>query len=96
MDEARLDLCPECHKPVRKIISRCRAAVIEYSDEHADVEKKISGYEKSGRWSHAAELADTYSSETGDRQLKTRALDNYEKAGYSPPSTDGSVPGEKK
>ena len=33
-------------------------------------------------WSHAAELADTHSERTRDAGLRTRALDNYEKAGY--------------
>jgi hypothetical protein len=33
-------------------------------------------------WSHAAELADKHSETTGDGSLKTRALDNYKKAGY--------------
>ena len=46
------------------------------------MEKKIKEYEKSGMWSHAAELADTHSEKTGDNGLKNRALENYSKAGY--------------
>ena len=33
-------------------------------------------------WSHAAELADKHSEKTQDKGLKTRALENYKKAGY--------------
>lgn len=80
--EESLLVCPECGKAVRKIISRCRAAVTEPSDEHRHVESRIKDYETSGMWSHAAELADKHSEKTRDRSLKTRALDNYKKAGY--------------
>jgi hypothetical protein len=38
--------------------------------------------EKSGMWSHAAELADKHSENINDKSLKTRALENYKKAGY--------------
>jgi len=47
------------------------------------VENKIKGYEKDGKWSHAAELADKHSEKTGDSNLKMRALDNYKNAGYN-------------
>ena len=33
-------------------------------------------------WSHAAELADKQSEKTKDKGLKTRAIENYKKAGY--------------
>jgi hypothetical protein len=33
-------------------------------------------------WSHAAELADTHAEKIKDKNLKTRALENYKKAGY--------------
>lgn len=33
-------------------------------------------------WSHAAELADKHSEKIKDKGLKTRALDDYKKAGY--------------
>ena len=33
-------------------------------------------------WSHAAELADKQSEKTRDKNLKTRALENYKQAGY--------------
>jgi len=46
------------------------------------VNKRISGYEKEGMWSHAAELADTHSEKVGDHDMKMRALDDYKKAGY--------------
>ncbi|MFH0843875.1 MAG: zinc ribbon domain-containing protein [Pseudomonadota bacterium] len=80
--EAPLSLCPDCGKKIKKIISWCRAAVMEVSEKHTMVENKIKGYEREGMWSHAAELADKHSEKVKDKGLKLRALDNYRKAGY--------------
>ncbi len=77
-----LSECPSCHQAVRKLISRCHAAIIETSDEALRTESQITEYEKEGRWSHAAELADKHSEKTEDKALKTRALEDYRKAGY--------------
>ena len=55
---------------------------METSEEHVSVSNKITEYEKSGMWSHAAELADKHSENIKDKSLKTRALENYKKAGY--------------
>lgn len=57
---------------------------MERSDEGARVETRIREYEKKGMWSHAAELADKYSEKSKDSEMKMRAIDNYEKAGYGP------------
>ncbi len=75
--------CPQCGQPLKKIISWCHSAVMEKSEEHTGVEKKIKDYENSGRWSHAAELADKQSEKIKDKNLKIRALENYKKAGYN-------------
>ncbi len=75
--------CQHCGNKVKKIISWCRSAVVETSEAHAAVSKKITEYEKSGKWSHAAELADKHSEDIKDQSLKMRALDNYKKAGYN-------------
>ncbi|MBN2033617.1 MAG: zinc ribbon domain-containing protein [Deltaproteobacteria bacterium] len=80
--EEPLKACPKCGGPVKRIISRCRFAVVESSDRNRQVESKIRDYEASGMWSHAAELADKHSEKIKDKGLKTRALDNYKKAGY--------------
>ena len=80
--EKPLSICLHCGQPVKKIISWCRSAVMETAEEHVRVSNKISEYEKSGMWSHAAELADTHSEKVGDRDMKMRALDDYKKAGY--------------
>jgi putative FmdB family regulatory protein len=80
--EDPLRFCPACGHRVRKIISWCRSAVVEVSEEQTRMEKKISEYETAGMWSHAAELADSRSEKTEDPALKIRALENYEKAGY--------------
>ena len=80
--DPHLTACPECKKKVKRLVSLCHAAVMDQSDANICVERQIKEHEKSGRWSHAAELADTHSEKTKDDSLKTRALDNYKKAGY--------------
>ena len=82
MEEKTLTVCPSCGQKVRKVPSCFRAAVIESCEEHVSVEKKIGEYEKRGMWSHAAELADKHSEKIKDKNIKMRALDNYNKAGY--------------
>lgn len=67
---------------MKKVISRCSAAITERSEDSLRVEKKVKEYESSGMWSHAAELADKHSEKTKDKSLRMRALDNYRKAGY--------------
>jgi putative FmdB family regulatory protein len=84
MAEEPLAACPQCGRAVKRIISWCRSAVVETSEEHRRVESKIKDYETSGMWSHAAELADKHSEKVKDKSLKMRALDNYRKAGYDP------------
>jgi putative FmdB family regulatory protein len=83
IDEKPLNQCPSCGNKVRKIISWCRSAVVENHEGNVRVEKQIKDYERSGLWSHAAELADKHSEKTKDKGLKMRALDNYKKAGYN-------------
>ena len=93
LHDTPVNACPECGQAVRRVVSRFRAAVIDYSLEHAAVEDRITGYEREGRWSHAAELADAHSSKINDAGLKERALDNYAKAGYDPGSVDSGSGG---
>jgi len=80
--ENPLEACPNCGRKIRKVISRCHAAVMETPDEHVRVVEQIADYEKAGLWSHAAELADKHAEKTKDSELKTRALEDYRKAGY--------------
>ena len=82
INESPLSVCPICGNKVNKLISLCRSAVIEESLEDTTVNKNLKKYEKSGMWSHAAELADKHSEKNKDQNLKTRALENYKKAGY--------------
>lgn len=82
MNDTPLLSCPECGREVKKTVSLCRAAIIETSTESARVEKQLKAYEKQGMHSHAAELADTHSEKTNDSHLKSRANENYKKAGY--------------
>ena len=94
LNEPPLTYCPSCGNKVRKVISWCRAAVIETPEEHVKVERQIAEYEKQGMWSHAAELADKHSEKTKDKDLKMRALEDYEKAGYDARSLEGYVSSE--
>ena len=82
INEKPLSTCLRCGKKVKKIVSWCHSAVMEESGEHTSTKKKIKEYEKSGMWSHAAELADKHAAKIKDKGLKTRALENYKKAGY--------------
>jgi putative FmdB family regulatory protein len=83
-----LSKCPECGEKIKKVISWCRAAVIDTPQDHQLIEKQIGEYEKKGMWSHAAELADKHSEKTKDSSTKMRALDNYKKAGYDTKTLD--------
>jgi hypothetical protein len=89
VNEKPLSECPCCGERVRRIISRCHAAVAEPSEEYSKVEKEVKEFEMAGMHSHAAELADKYSHKTHDNLLKERALENYKKAGYDFDSTTG-------
>ena len=87
-NEELLTSCPECGNKIKKVISWCRAAMIETSETYTQAKNSISDYEKQGMWSHAAELADKQSEKSHDKNLKIRALDNYKKAGYNPSMLD--------
>jgi putative FmdB family regulatory protein len=75
IDAKPLSKCPKCQAPIRRLMSRFRALVAEASDEVSTAEKRIREFEKEGRWSHAAELAD----KSG---LEVRAREDYKRAGY--------------
>jgi putative FmdB family regulatory protein len=82
MDANPLSECPNCGQRIRKLVSRCYLVITEKPEESIKVGREIKEFEKAGRWSHAAELADTYSEKIGNKELKSRALDAYKKAGY--------------
>jgi len=80
INEDPLKMCPHCHAPVTRVysVSSFRMG----SEKRNPVENQIRDYEKKGLYSHAAELADKEAEKTKREDLKTRALDNYKKAGY--------------
>jgi putative FmdB family regulatory protein len=80
--------CPECGAPVQRVVSRCRAVVAAHDAAQARAGSAVADYERQGKWSHAAELAEKLSATTKDQSLRDRALDNYKKAGYGAASLD--------
>jgi putative FmdB family regulatory protein len=94
LSERPLSTCPDCGGPVRKLVSLCRAAVMETSPEHARVQRQISDYEKAGMWSHAAELADKHAEKVKDKGIRLRAVENYAKAGYDSARLDKHINSE--
>ncbi len=86
--ESPVETCPRCRARVKRVLSLCRANVVENSEASVRVESRISGYEKEGKWSHAAELADKFSEKSKNSSMKTRALENYKKAGYNTDSME--------
>jgi putative FmdB family regulatory protein len=79
--EPPLTLCPKCKHAIHRILFA--PTVLIKGSPFTETEKKIKEYEKEGKWSHAAELADKEAEKTKREDLKTRALENYKKAGYN-------------
>jgi putative FmdB family regulatory protein len=81
MVEPSLEECPHCHQPVRRILFA--PTVMVKGSPVTESDRKIKEYEREGKWSHAAELADKEAEKTKRDDLKTRALEDYKKAGYN-------------
>jgi len=79
--EPELTLCPRCRHSIRRVLFA--PAVVIKGGSVTETDKKIKDYEKEGKWSHAAELADKEAEKTKREDLKVRALDDYKKAGYN-------------
>ncbi len=81
MTESALTLCPQCNHPISRVLFA--PTVVIKGRPLTDADRKIKEYEKEGKWSHAAELADKQAEKTKREDLKTRALEDYKKAGYN-------------
>jgi putative FmdB family regulatory protein len=81
MTEPSLVRCPRCQNEVRRVLFAPHF-VVKGSPVSA-TDKQIKEYEREGKWSHAAELADKEADKTKREDLKTRALEDYKKAGYN-------------
>ncbi len=81
MTEPALTQCPHCKNPISRILFA--PAVVIKGGPVTEVDRKIKDYEKEGKWSHAAELADKEAEKTKREDLKSRALEDYKKAGYN-------------
>ena len=81
MTEPSLTHCPGCKNPVQRVLYA--PSVVIKGSPATETDKKIREYEKERKWSHAAELADKEADKTKREDLKTRALENYKKAGYN-------------
>jgi predicted nucleic acid-binding Zn ribbon protein len=73
--------CPHCKKSIHRVLFP--PSFVIKGRPVTETDRKIKAYEKEGKWSHAAELADKEAEKTKREDLKTRALDNYKKAGYN-------------
>ncbi len=78
--ESALSLCPRCKNRISRVLFA--PAVVIKGSPVTETDRKIKEYEKDGKWSHAAELADKEAEKTKRDDLKTRALEDYKKAGY--------------
>jgi len=81
MTEPALTRCPQCKNPICGVLFA--PTVVIKGSPVTETDRKIKEYEKDGKWSHAAELADKEAEKTKRDDLKTRALENYKKAGYN-------------
>ncbi len=81
MTEPALALCPHCKNAIQRVLFA--PAVMIKGSPVTETDKKIKEYERDRKWSHAAELADKAAEKTKREDLKTRALENYKKAGYN-------------
>jgi putative FmdB family regulatory protein len=81
MTDSALTLCPQCKNPISRVLFA--PAVVIKGRPLTETDRKIRDYEKNGKWSHAAELADKEAEKTNRKDLKTRALEDYKKAGYN-------------
>ncbi len=81
MTEAPLGVCPRCNNPIGRVLFA--PSVVIKGSPLTETDKRIKEYEKEGKWSHAAELADKEAEKTKREDLRVRALENYKKAGYN-------------
>jgi putative FmdB family regulatory protein len=79
--ESALTLCPQCKNTISRVLFA--PTVVIKGRPLTETDRKIKEYEKEGKWSHAAELADKEAEKTKREDLKTRALEDYKKAGYN-------------
>ena len=80
MIEPALMFCPHCKSPIHRVLFA--PAVMIKGSPVTETDRQIKEYEREGKWSHAAELADKQAEKTKREDLKTRALEDYKKAGY--------------
>jgi putative FmdB family regulatory protein len=80
MKDSALTRCPSCGKPIHRLLFV--PTVVFKGSPVTETDKQIKEYEREGKWSHAAELADKEAEKTKRDDLKVRALDDYKKAGY--------------
>jgi putative FmdB family regulatory protein len=81
MTEPPLTHCPHCNHRIYRVLFA--PTVVIKGSPITGADRKIKEYEKEGKWSHAAELADKEAEKTKREDLKARALEDYKKAGYN-------------
>jgi predicted nucleic acid-binding Zn ribbon protein len=86
-----LSCCPECGARVRRLVSWCGGQVRGANEAFSQLETRVRDYEKRNMWSHAAELAEKGAGQHKNEALRSRAFDNYAKAGYALKTLDKQV-----
>ena len=81
MTEPALAVCPRCKNSICRVLFA--PTVVVRGSPMTQTDRQIKEYEREGKWSHAAELADKEAEKTKREDLKTRALEDYKKAGYN-------------
>jgi len=81
ISESPLEHCPRCKNAIGRVLFP--PTLVVKGSPVSETDKKIKEYEREGKWSHAAELADKEADKTKREDLKTRALVDYKKAGYN-------------
>jgi len=80
MTAPALTQCPRCKNLISRLLFA--PAVVIKGSPMTETDRQIKEYEREGKWSHAAELADKEAEKTKRKDLRVRALEDYKKAGY--------------
>ena len=79
MTEPALICCPRCQSPICRVLFA--PTVVIKGNPPTETDRKIKDYEKEGKWSHAAELADKEAERTKQRGFEEPCLGGLQESG---------------